>query len=248
MCYHITMENIKNEKGVENKSICEKCGGICCKKSGCGYIVKDFTSFRYADLKALLDEGNISIKSCLYSYVANGDLKHKQVLVLKARSFDKGIVDLVSASTRCKLWTEKGCPYPFEKRPSLGTGLIPNPKGECSESTYNIQQVLDEWCEHQLVLEKLVKAYTGKKAWYVYEEQFVDTVSKIMVKQIKDERLTLGEEEIAQSLPILSDVYPYLMKESKTLAVATVYGDAQKKVENLKSASAMFYRKDGEAQ
>ena len=170
------------------------------------------------------------------------------MLVLKARSFDKGIVDLISASTRCKMWTEKGCPYPFEKRPSLGTGLIPNPAGECSESIYDIKQVLEEWAEHQLVLEKLVKTYTGKKAWYVYEEQFVDTVSKIIEKQIKDERLTLSEREIVESLPLMADVYPYLLKEAKTKAVMKVFGDAKKRVDNLKSASALLYRKNDQSQ
>ena len=26
----------------ENKEICKKCGGFCCKKSGCDYFVSDF--------------------------------------------------------------------------------------------------------------------------------------------------------------------------------------------------------------
>lgn len=28
----------------ENKELCAKCGGICCKKSGCDYFVSDFQS------------------------------------------------------------------------------------------------------------------------------------------------------------------------------------------------------------
>ena len=50
---------------VENREICGKCGGKCCKKSGCDYSTKDFNDLSVNAIYKKLEEGNISIVSFL---------------------------------------------------------------------------------------------------------------------------------------------------------------------------------------
>lgn len=222
LCYILSME----ENKVENSSMCAKCGGLCCQKSGCGYIVKDIKSFKFVDLKALLDEGNISISAILRKGFVGGRLKTEKILVLKARSIDKGIVDLVSASTQCKMWTPKGCSYSLADRPSLGAGLIPDINQGCRRNIYDYDKVLDEWKEHQAGLEKLVKLYTGKKMEYVYEEQFIKTVALVWAKRTLARGdislLTIGEQEILSMIVEASDDMAYEIKQAKELAAKFV--------------------------
>ncbi len=208
------MEN--NEQKIENNSLCAKCGGLCCQKSGCGFIVSDIKSFKFADMKALLDEGNISIKAVFTPYRAN-----KMTMVLKMRSVDKEVVDLFSASTACKLWTrEKGCPLPLELRPSLGAGLIPDLQEECSRNLYDIEEVINDWEKHQDSLAKFVKIYTGKKARDVYEEQIEVTCYKVYKKFLKDRKsLTLGESEILKSIPCMETEFKDVILLGKYRAI-----------------------------
>ena len=39
----------------ENKELCKKCGGICCKKSGCDYFVSDFKTINKQSLLEIID-------------------------------------------------------------------------------------------------------------------------------------------------------------------------------------------------
>ena len=45
----------------EDLEICKKCGGYCCKKSGCDYFVSDLESMKLEYLENLLDSGRVSI-------------------------------------------------------------------------------------------------------------------------------------------------------------------------------------------
>lgn len=47
----------------ENKEICKKCGGFCCKKSGCDYFVSDFGFITKGKIIEALETGNVSIVS-----------------------------------------------------------------------------------------------------------------------------------------------------------------------------------------
>ena len=103
------------------------------------------------------------------------------ILVLKARSVDKGEVDLFSASSQCKMLTPTGCAYTLEERPSLGGLLIPKPYMGCYPA-FKPEEVVEEWEKHQDVLRKLVKCYTGKSVERVYSEQYISAVGLSMAK------------------------------------------------------------------
>ena len=79
---------------LENREICEKCGGICCKKSGCDYFIEDFESLKLEPLEQKLKEGKISIIAVLnFKRLPNGKLTCETILYLRARNKKRGIVD-----------------------------------------------------------------------------------------------------------------------------------------------------------
>lgn len=210
------------EEKFEDKSICEKCGGLCCKKSGCGYVIEDFPSFKLMDLKAKLDEGNISIKTVLYTHTVNGRDKLDKILVLKARSVDKDIVDLFSVSSQCKMLTPNGCAYSLAERPSLGAFLKPSLNGSCKIDDELQLKTIHDWQSHQAVLEKLVKVYTGKNADRVYSEQFVKATAPVLAKSrlLRGDisRLSLAEQEVLETAQSVSGELPYEFKEASQIA------------------------------
>lgn len=48
-------------KKIENKQLCKKCGGRCCKRMGCHYSPEDFKEITYESLKKEIEKGFISI-------------------------------------------------------------------------------------------------------------------------------------------------------------------------------------------
>jgi hypothetical protein len=52
-------EMIKAE--VENKELCRKCGGVCCKNMACHFSPDDFPEITFNALKAEIEKGHISI-------------------------------------------------------------------------------------------------------------------------------------------------------------------------------------------
>lgn len=211
----------KIDNKIEDKSICEKCGGKCCKKSGCGYIVSDFKSMKFDELKKKLDGGNISIKTVS---IARGINKFNEatgmenVLVLKARSFDKDVVDLFSSSSKCKMLTNKGCSYDLEERPSLGGLLIPNKNFNCYPN-FNSNEVVNDWRKYQDVLRRLVKNYTGKCAETVYSSQYVYTcatvIGKFLISNGDASKLSIQDREVLNHFNMFKNV----MKKESELAV-----------------------------
>jgi len=148
-------------KKEENKSICAKCGGRCCKKSGCDYFVSDIESFKIEELEKLLATGHVSIVAAIgFNYCANGNITIKYILYLRERNIGRDIIDLFSLKRTCASLTETGCPYTLEQRPSGGATLIPKENLKCY-STIDRNEELNKWIPYQKVLERLVKRHTG---------------------------------------------------------------------------------------
>lgn len=107
----------------ENKEICAKCGGICCKKSGCDCSSKDFESIKFKALLETLNSGKYSITSYCDFYPTKDGYKNIPFLYLRARNEGKGVVDLLSFKTRCANLGENGCEFSADERPSGGKKL-----------------------------------------------------------------------------------------------------------------------------
>jgi hypothetical protein len=152
---------MSDEIKYENTTLCTKCGGKCCKHNGCHFSPEDIkVEITLENLKALIDEGNISIE-CWDGDPRTDDCSGVSVYYLRMRTqikFTKSpIVHASWGFETCVLWTEKGCPLKFEDRPKGARMLIPKENG--CEGLYTNQHAAIDWIPYQEILIKLVEIY-----------------------------------------------------------------------------------------
>lgn len=183
----------------ENKDICSKCGGYCCKKSGCDYLPSDFDNLSYNSTLEILSSGNISIVAALeFSELKDGKLVVVPFLYLRARNKDRDVVDLLSIKNTCSMLTKDGCSYDINNRPSGGALLIPMENGRCYREAID----MSIWDNYQKVLSRVVKRYTGmsvdQKLKEDIENLFYDVLAGKLEGVAKEE-----VEDIKGLIPLL---------------------------------------------
>lgn len=155
---------IRKEQGELNKynaidhSICKKCGGICCKNSGCYYSTRDFKEISFENLTMHLLKGYtaiVEIEKELSGY--------DNSLVLKVRNVNQSIVDIdTPTSSQCILLGESGCQLGDSERPYGGRALIPQAKHSCITG-YTFREIVAEWRPYQGLLFQLAKCFMNKE-------------------------------------------------------------------------------------
>lgn len=195
-------------KNNENYKSCRKCGGKCCKKSGCDYWVEDFDDLSYDGLLKILSEGNISIVAAVDFMRVDGKLILFPFLYLRSRNNNRDVVDLISMKTGCSMLTDSGCSYSYDERPSGGKNLVPKKYvfGRC-RPIYSPRDKVLEWTPYQGVLRKVVKNYTGmtveRKVREDVENLFSDVVEHRFEGVTRNEMI-----DINNMLPYLAEAYP----------------------------------------
>ena len=191
---------------VENREICSKCGGKCCKKSGCDYSTKDFDDLSLNAIYQKLEEGNISIVSFLeFNRLPNGRMTCIPFLYLRARNTGRDIVDLLSFKKQCSMLREDGCIYSVEDRPSGGINLVPNDNGPCRPAV-NPFEIVIEWEAYQKQLRKL-KRITGKSV----EEKLREDAYQLFLDVAKGDFKDISPievEDVKGMIPLLARCYP----------------------------------------
>lgn len=199
----------------ENKDLCKKCGGRCCKKSGCDYFVSDFDVIDKSSLVKLLDTGNVSIVAALsFRTLKNKDRVVEPFLYLRARNIDRGIVDLFSLKKTCSMLTDEGCTYTLENRPGGGVNLIPSIEG-CRPFKQPVDE-LKKWAPYQSLLSKLVKRYTGKSV----EENLKEDIKMVFYQFITRDFAGVAEVELfdmLSCLPELASIYEDCYLEARDM-------------------------------
>lgn len=172
--------------------MCKKCGGACCKETGCIYLPTDFESLTFKSLVKLLDQGNISIAGQPYSNLFGDAWSY--LPYLRVRNIDADIVDLVTTGSPCKLLASNGCSLTEYERPTLGLLVKPTIIGGPCDNDFppNIAEI---WLDHSEVLCELIKYYTGKDLVDVFIEQIAIKIKNIEAKRKEKKELT-GLEEI----------------------------------------------------
>ena len=185
---------------MENLDICKKCGGLCCKKSGCDYLPRDFSDLSFNELYQKLEEGNISIVAMLrFERLSNGKLVVNPFLYLRARNKNREIIDLFSMKTTCSMLQENGCTYSYKDRPSMGKNLVPNSNHKCYPLENPIQ-LIEDWSSYQKVLSKIVKRMTGM------------TVEERLSKDVEQMYIDILQENFKDVSPIeLQDIQSMLI-------------------------------------
>lgn len=174
--------------------ICTKCGGRCCKKSGCTYLPEDFDRLTYNYLLELLKEEPVSIISQIY---IDADKNNKffwyPVLMMSVKNNDRGTVDLFSYKSGCSIWNSlNGCPLTEDKRPSLALSYKPDINGNCTQ-VIKEKVIIKKWLKYQDVLEKLVMSICNKSAKEIIKED-IEKVRDELTKKIISGKFLDAEE------------------------------------------------------
>ena len=198
---------------VENREICSKCGGKCCKKSGCDYSTKDFDDLSVNAIYQKLEEGNISIVALLnFNRLPNGRLACSPFLYLRARNTGRDIVDLLSFKKQCSMLKEDGCTYTVEDRPSGGINLIPSDNGPCRPAI-NPFDIVKEWESYQKPLGRLVKRFTGMSVDKKLREDVTNLFVDILKGDFKDIS-PIEIEDVKGMVPLLVQSFPNEAREA----------------------------------
>lgn len=141
---------------LENKDICSKCGGLCCKQTGCYYSADDLKVVSSKSVKDLLDKGYTCISSDVFLM-----REDPLLLSLRARNKNASKIDLVSYSRYCTALSPTGCIYSLENRPSGGKYLIPNKDGDCDYYKVTLIDVIESWEPYQQMLRSVCESVSG---------------------------------------------------------------------------------------
>jgi len=198
----------------ENKDLCSKCGGYCCKRGGCDYSSTDFETLKIDYLQTKLEEGYISIVSYLnFKVTKDGKVINHPFLFLRARNINRPIVDLLSLRTTCKALINNKCLYDIKDRPTGGVNFIPKENNKCYPLIPQIE-IVNTWNNYQNILNRLVKRITGKN---VYENLKIDVENLFYDFFIKNFTGILEDEikNMLDLIPTLIEAYPEEYKKAK---------------------------------
>lgn len=199
----------------ENKEICQKCGGYCCKKCGCDYFVSDFTSIKLATIEDALNTGRISIVSALDFKRINKKLTVSPILYLRERNVGREDIDLLSFKTKCASLTYNGCIHDYETRPSGGKTLIPKEDGNCYSEVSRIEE-LNKWLPYQNILSRVVKRRTGKTVLEKLKEDVTNLFYDILTRNF-DGVMDAELIDVLGMVPLLEEVYEDALFEARKL-------------------------------
>jgi len=148
----------KNESLV-NESICEKCGGDCCKTMGCHISPFDLREISEQSIINFIDEtGCVSIDWWEGNPITN-EHDGTKGFYLRIRNVNSAIVD-PAYKRQCSILTDKGCPLAFEYRPKGARELVPGLL-QCSPD-YSKQQCAIDWYQYIDILSNVYDYYVSK--------------------------------------------------------------------------------------
>ena len=197
----------------EDREICKKCGGYCCKKCGCDYFISDFESMKIDYLEQILLTGEVSIVATLYfNRLNNNKIICIPTLYLRARNNNRDVIDLLSFKTKCAQLTDFGCSYDINKRPSGGVTLIPSADGFCY-SKVDRREELKKLKPYQKILERLVKRHTQMSVTEKLKKDVETLVYNLLTENYQDS-FEEEIEEISKLIPLLEECFPNECKKA----------------------------------
>lgn len=181
----------------ENREICTKCGGECCKSMGCAFSPNDFNEEITKEfLIKLLETGLVSIDCYEGDPTLDEDddsnymnAYYPRMRNLPTKYSDAGLIDF-SWFAQCCLLKEDGCRLPFEYRAYQAKALIPGVK--CTDG-YSKKQCAVDWLPYHDIFNDLVTTFC-----YESDELNNLDLSKIseddMIKRIEQLKLLMKGE------------------------------------------------------
>ena len=150
----------------EDKEVCAKCGGMCCRWCPGSCFPDDFKSEKEI-IKALNTE-RYAID--WWDGDATGkDERDKTYYIRPAIKGREGRLWHPAWGGECTFLTNSGCTLEFDKRPKSCRMLIPNPNieedgfGSCTmEDAFDKQEACIEWLKYEKLFEKLKETSNEK--------------------------------------------------------------------------------------
>lgn len=138
----------------ENRIMCSKCGGQCCKNMGCHVSPTDLKEITLESIVAMMDETN-----CISLDWYEGDPEDRSnndpFYFLRIKNDGASMID-PSWGGRCCLLTDDGCPILFQYRPKGGRALQP---GKNCTDGYSKAQCAIDWKPYQEILDEVHSHY-----------------------------------------------------------------------------------------
>lgn len=176
----------------ENRELCAKCGGECCKSMGCTFSPNDFKEeITKNSMIKLLETGLVSIDcydgdptkdendysgdyiNAYYPRIRNLPTKFSQAELVE-----------YSWSGQCGLLKEDGCRLSFEYRPYQAKVLIPNENG--CECAYSKQKCAIDWLPYHDIFEDIVCNFSIK----------ADELNSLNLSKISEEDMNKRIEQL----------------------------------------------------
>lgn len=142
-------------KNNENKEICKKCGGLCCKKMPGIFSPSQFKKTMFDSLIKGFESKNLAIDWYEESPFDSENDQIDQVCFIRPRIENHNNLFDPAWGGECSLLTKNGCKLNFKKRPHQCQSLVPFEKLCFSENSK--------------ITNKFDKAYYAKK-WFPYQE------------------------------------------------------------------------------
>lgn len=171
-----------------NHNICEKCGGKCCQRGGCGLMTCDVPEMSVDGVRKMLDTGKYSIT---FFCAADGN-EFIPIPIINAREVDAGRVNNSIIRRPCALQGEKGCEFSDDERPTMGLLYIPIAKGDCRMLVDAMDACL-EWYPYKAIMDEVVLEETGKSSEELFYSGCVQAAMEIRQKLDMGVELTEGE-------------------------------------------------------
>lgn len=154
-----------------NPEVCAKCGGMCCKSSGCSLMPCDVRKMSVKGIKEMLDTGNYSLRVIELIF----DKKVEYIVGMSSRRVNNQRVENNWLDGRCVLLTENGCMLSDEDRPTGALLSIPSadPSKECKLIVSPFEYT-GEWKKYATILNKVLYDETG----HTPEEQYIESAMR----------------------------------------------------------------------
>lgn len=193
---------------LENKDICKKCGGKCCKHCGCLWFPQDFKCISVSEIEKVLESGSTSIVATPNVTEYRGRLYVVGlILTLRARNAGRNMVDLISLPNACASLTENGCKFDFDNRPSGGKHLIPvKDMKSCYEDFVELE-IEKQWAQYNNVLSRIVRRITGRSVMEEYKKEVLEYLYS-WCSLSQGEILRNGYEEMQEVTNLLVHLFP----------------------------------------
>ena len=141
--------------------ICKKCGGTCCKNTGCALIPADLPDDDIKDIdsiRKLLMSGKYSLDYYYYDHDSEDDPDPSadgELYFIRIRNKHAPVADYAYTGNGCVLLTETGCSLDYKHRPTQGQMLTPvDDEFGCEEGLKKIDVAL-MWSDYNDMLAEL---------------------------------------------------------------------------------------------